>query len=141
MSTEQTRRDHQSRPTPSCHAPDATRAGPHSHWLACSLAGVMLAVSLTLRCIAIQSADGKVTYSDQPCAVLRVACASSRPAPKSRQAMDKFHQIAEENPKPQPFARKRRNATLVTQAHVPNGTDGARLLQVTDQKLEPVARK
>ena len=54
-----------------------------------------------------QSADGKVTYSDQPCAGAAVAPAPpASPAPKSRQAMDKFHQIAEENQKPPALRRK-----------------------------------
>lgn len=144
MSTEQTWRDHQSRPTPSCHALDATHVLDRMAigLRVLFLAGVMLGGVAHAQVHRCQSADGKVTYSDQPCAGAAVAPAPpASPAPKSRQAMDKFHQIAEENPKPPALREKKKECDAGNASACAEWDKMERAYYKSlTQKLEPVAR-
>ena len=143
MSTEQTWRDHQSRPTPSCHALDATRAGPHSHWLACALPGRCDAG----RCRSRSGASLPVCrrQGDLFRSTVRgccgSACASSVAGAEIATGDGQVSSDRRGEPEAPALREKRRNATLVTQAHVPNGTGWSALYYKSlTQKLEPVAR-
>lgn len=96
-----------------------------------------------------KATDGKVSYSDQPCAGAAVTpaaqvapIAAPVPMPKSRQAMDKLQQIAEQNPKPAAIREKKQECDAGKAAAC---TEWDRMerdhFKSLAQKLEPAAQR